>query len=45
MRKWIGQPGQQPLTATEKVGRRCLVFCSGYDAPSLFRILQTKEVF
>ena len=40
MRKWMDQPDQRHLTATEKNGEMTrnekLSFCSGYNLPTLF---------
>ena len=43
----MGQPGKHLLTATAKVwrfglGRKILVFCSDYNAPTLFQNLQNR---
>ena len=47
MREGMGQPGKHLLTATAKVwrfglGRKILVFCSDYNAPTLFQNLQNR---
>jgi len=49
MRKGMGQPCQLPLTVTEEsmkswIRTKHLVFCSGYNLPTLFRNLQKRYV-